>query len=185
MRKTVAVIGNPNVGKTTLFNALTGLSHTTGNYPGVTVERKMGTMRLNGAALDLVDLPGTYSLAARSPDETIVVDVLLGQQEGERHVDAILAVVDATNIERNLYLVSQLREFGKPIVVALNMCDLADKRAITIDTDALSRELGAPFVRICAHKRAGIDALREALARATEHGAAPVEHGPAYPPEML
>lgn len=184
MRKTVAVIGNPNVGKTTLFNALTGLSHSTGNYPGVTVERKVGAMRLNGSTVDLVDLPGTYSLAARSPDEMIVVDVLLGQQAGEQPIDAILAVVDATNLERNLYLVSQLRELGKPLVIALNMCDLADKRQFVIDTESLSKELGAPVVRICAHKRIGLDDLRSALQRVTEQGPANGLSGPVYPDEL-
>ena len=181
MNKIVAVIGNPNVGKTTLFNALTGLTHSTGNYPGVTVERKVGTMRLNGVNADLVDLPGTYSLAARSPDEMIVVDVLLGQQAGERPVDAILAVVDATNLERNLYLVSQLRELGKPLVIALNMCDLADKRRIEIDTASLSVHLGAPAVRICAHRRIGLEELRAALAHAAHHEAVDLAAGPEYP----
>jgi len=181
MPTTIAVIGNPNVGKTTLFNALTGLSQVTGNYPGVTVERKVGTLRINGTTAHLVDLPGTYSLAARSPDEMIVVDVLLSQQAGEDPIDAVLAVVDATNLDRNLYLVSQLKELGKPLVVALNMCDLADKRQIKIDTDVLSRELGAPVMRICANKRIGIDALNAALAAAT-HGAPTVHvNGPEFP----
>jgi ferrous iron transport protein B len=184
MPKTVAVIGNPNVGKTTLFNALTGLSHTTGNYPGVTVDRKVGTMRANGSTIHLVDLPGTYSLAARSPDEMIVVDVLLGQQEGEDKIDAILAVVDATNLERNLYLVSQLREFGRPLVIALNMSDLADKRQIVIDTEKLSNDLGATVVRICARNRTGIDDLRNAIAHAAEHPSTNGVHGPVYPPEL-
>lgn len=181
MAKTIAVIGNPNVGKTTLFNALTGLSQTTGNYPGVTVERKVGSMRLNGATVDLIDLPGTYSLAARSPDEMIVVDVLLGQQQGEKPIDAILAVVDATNLERNLYLVSQLRELGKPLVVALNMSDIADKRHIQIDTEKLSAELGAPAVRVCAHKRVGIDKLRQALTEVTHGSVTDSASGPVYP----
>ncbi|MCC6798116.1 MAG: ferrous iron transport protein B [Candidatus Hydrogenedentes bacterium] len=184
MHKTVAVIGNPNVGKTTLFNALTGLSNSTGNYPGVTVDRKVGAMRVNGATIDLVDLPGTYSLAARSPDEMIVVDVLLGQQAGEQPIDAILAVVDATNLERNLYLVSQLREFNKPLVIALNMCDLADKREIKIDTETLSKELGAEVVRICARSRAGIDELRGAIAEVAESASTNGIHGPSYPEEL-
>ncbi|MDZ4859511.1 MAG: ferrous iron transport protein B [Candidatus Hydrogenedentes bacterium] len=178
---TIAVIGNPNVGKTTLFNALTGLSQVTGNYPGVTVERKIGTIRLNGSTAHLVDLPGTYSLAARSPDEMIVVDVLLSQQTGEDPVDAVLAVVDATNLERNLYLVSQLKELGKPLVVALNMCDLADKRNIAIDTAVLSAELGAPVVRICAHKRVGIDELKTTLTRVIHEPIPPASKGPEFP----
>ena len=176
----IAVVGNPNVGKTTLFNALTGLAHVTGNYPGVTVERKVGAIQLNGAAADLVDLPGTYSLAARSPDEMIVVDVLLGQQQGEQPVDTVLAVVDATNLERNLYLVSQLRELGKPLVIALNMIDLAYKRGIAIDIDRLSKELGAQVVPVCAYRREGVEELKQALLRAAR-GSAPTGGGPDYP----
>ncbi|MCC6696893.1 MAG: ferrous iron transport protein B [Candidatus Hydrogenedentes bacterium] len=181
---TIAVVGNPNVGKTTLFNALTGLAHVTGNYPGVTVERKVGALQLNGTAADLVDLPGTYSLAARSPDEMIVVDVLLGQQAGECPVDAVLAVVDATNLERNLYLVSQVRELGKPLVIALNMIDLARKRGIAINVPRLAQELGAQVVPVCAYKREGIEELKRELLRATR-GPAPAGAGPDYPPALV
>src|SRR5690349_2500991 len=116
----VALIGNPNTGKTTLFNALTGLNQHVGNYPGVTVERKVGTLTLDDkSTIDLVDLPGTYSLAARSPDEMIAVDVLLGQQKGSNKIDAILAIADASNPERNFYLISQLCELNLPVVIAL------------------------------------------------------------------
>jgi len=181
MGATFAVVGNPNVGKTTLFNALTGLSHLTGNYPGVTVERKAGRMRLNGLSAELVDLPGTYSLAARSPDEMVVTDVLLGQAKGEHPVDAVLAVVDATNLERNLYLVSQVQELGKPVVIALNMMDIARKRGIAIDVDRLSKELGLPVVPICAHKRSGVDRLKEALVHAARNGRVQEFRGPQYP----
>jgi ferrous iron transport protein B len=181
-----AVVGNPNVGKTTLFNALTGLSQVTGNYPGVTVERKSGSLKLNGAAAELVDLPGTYSLAAHSPDEMIVVDVLLNQQAGERAIDAILAVVDATNLERNLYLVSQLRDLGKPLVVALNMMDIADERGIRIDAARLSEDVGIPFVPVCASKRRGMDALKEALTQAAHSETSGSNgQGPDYPRELL
>lgn len=183
---TIAIVGNPNVGKTTLFNALTGLSHVTANYPGVTVDRKLGEVTLNGAPAYLVDLPGTYSLAARSPDEMIVVDVLLDQQEGERHIDAVLAVVDAANVERNLYLVSQLREFHKPIVIALNMCDLADLRQIAIDVDQLSRTVGVPVVPVCAHRRVGLDDLRAALKDVLAPAArSELPTGPTFPPELV
>ncbi len=181
----IAVVGNPNVGKTTLFNALTGLAHVTGNYPGVTVERKVGSMRLNGRVACLIDLPGTYSLAARSPDEMIVVDVLLNQQEGEQSVDAVLAVVDATNLERNLYLVSQLRELRKPLVVALNMIDLAERRHIEIDTDRLSGELGARVVGVCAYRRQGMEELREALIEATWSRTCAETRGPEFPEGLL
>lgn len=185
MTPTIALIGNPNVGKTTLFNALTGLKHTTGNYAGVTVERKAGAIRCNGMTGELVDLPGTYSLAAQSPDEMIVFDVLLGQQKGEKPVDAILAVVDATNIDRNLYLVSQVRELGLPLVVAMNMMDIAERRSIQVDAAALSRALGVPVVPICAHNGKGLDHLRTALAEAVKNHPHPPAEGPAFPAELV
>jgi len=181
----IAVVGNPNVGKTTLFNALTGLTQVTGNYPGVTVERKVGQVRLNGASANLVDLPGTYSLAARSPDEMIVADVLLGQQPGEQPIDAILAVVDATNLERNLYLVSQLRELGKPLIVALNMCDLATKQHIDVDSGTLSEQLGAQVVPVCAYRREGIDRLKQAMLDAVTGEATAKKAGPEFPKTLL
>lgn len=185
MAPTIALVGNPNVGKTTLFNALTGLSHTTGNYPGVTVERKAGALRVNGSSAELIDLPGTYSLAAQSPDEMIVFDILLNQQRGEHDVDAILAVVDATNIERNLYLVSQLQDLGKPLVIALNMMDLAARRHIKIDVNTLSESLGVPIVPISAHKSVGLDALRDALAKAIHGEGAPNGHAVQFPNELM
>jgi ferrous iron transport protein B len=185
MMPAVALVGNPNVGKTTLFNALTGLAHTTGNYPGVTVERVAGSVERNGDTMELIDLPGTYSLAAQSPDEMIVFDILLNQQEGEHEVSAIIAVIDATNVQRNLYLVSQLRDLGKPIIVALNMMDLAKSRDITIDVEALSKGLDAPIVPICAHKRDGIDALKEAIFETVASGHAPNGSGPEFPPLLV
>src|SRR6266436_3676825 len=120
---TIALAGNPNAGKTTLFNSLTGLKQKVANYPGVTVERKHGPWRLNGKAADLIDLPGLYSLDATSLDEHIARDVITGDQAGTKKPDAIVAVVDATNLERNLYLVMQLFEFGVPVVIALTMID--------------------------------------------------------------
>ncbi len=163
--RTLALIGNPNTGKTTLFNALTGLAQRAGNYPGVTVEYKVGTLALDGRdALDLIDLPGAYSLAAHSPDEMLAIDVLLGQQQDAPPIDGILAVVDASNLRRNLYLVSQLAEIGLPLVVVLNMEDIAIRRGISIDASALSEALGAPVVPICAHRRQGLDELRRTLA---------------------
>ncbi len=163
--RTVALIGNPNTGKTTLFNALTGLRHKVGNFPGCTVERRTGRASLPGGtdAL-LIDLPGTYSLAARSPDELIAVDVLLGQQAGEQPVDVVLAIVDASSLERNLYLVSQLVELDHPVVVALNMTDVARERRIEIDAPRLAERLGVPVVPIRADRREGLDALKDALA---------------------
>ncbi len=161
---TVALLGNPNTGKTTLFNGLTGLFQRVGNYPGVTVERKVGRMSLaEGLSVNLIDLPGTYSLAANAPDEMIVADVLLGRLPGVRKVDAVLAIVDASNLYRNLYLVSQVLEFGIPTVIALNMTDVADARGIQIDVDVLSRCLGAPVVRVCANRKRGLGDLRVEL----------------------
>lgn len=163
---TVALIGNPNTGKTTLFNALTGLSQQVGNFPGVTVERKIGRMQLDeDRRVDLLDLPGTYSLAAHSPDEMIAVDVLLGQQTGTAPVDAVLAIVDASNLRRNLYLVSQLLETGRPVAVALNMVDIAESRGIQIDARNLSEHLGVPVVPVCAHRRQGTEELRRVAAQ--------------------
>ncbi|MCY3665079.1 MAG: ferrous iron transport protein B [Gemmatimonadetes bacterium] len=163
--RTLALIGNPNTGKTTLFNALTGLTQRAGNYPGVTVEHKVGTVTLDGEdALDLIDLPGAYSLAAHSPDEMLAIDVLLGQQQDAPPIDGILAVVDASNLRRNLYLVSQLAEIDVPLVVALNMGDIAIRRGMRIDASALSEALGVPVVPVLAHRRQGLDELRRTLA---------------------
>jgi ferrous iron transport protein B len=159
VQRVVALIGNPNTGKTTLFNALTGLSQRVGNYPGVTVERKTGHLRLpDGSTAELIDLPGTYSLAAASPDERIAVDVLLHGDAGDR-IDAVIAIVDASNLRRNLYLVSQLLESGHPVVVALNMTDVADARGRGISADSLAERLGVPVVPVVAQKRQGLDRL--------------------------
>src|SRR6266850_7594911 len=125
---TIALAGNPNAGKTTLFNSLTGLKQKVANYPGVTVERKEGPWTLNGKTANLIDLPGLYSLDATSLDEHIASDIIRGEQAGVPKPDAIVAVVDATNLERNLYLVMQLAEFGIPVVVALTMIDVFEKQ---------------------------------------------------------
>src|SRR5947209_13620700 len=147
---TVALVGNPNTGKTTLFNALAGMRQRVGNYPGVTVETKKGQLSWRGQVFELVDLPGTYSLAPRSPDEMVAVDLILGQQEGETRPDVVVAIVDASNLERNLYLTTQALELGLPVVVALNMIDVAQAQGVTIDADRLSRQLGVPVVPIQA-----------------------------------
>lgn len=157
----IAIIGNPNTGKTTLFNALTGLTHKVGNYPGVTVERRSGRMRLPGSVVELIDLPGTYSLAARSPDERIAVDTLL--DDTSERPRALIVVVDASNLERNLYLISQLREFGVPLVVALNMIDSAQRRGLAVDPQALSQALELPVVAVRADRGHGVDALKVAI----------------------
>ncbi|MFH1017877.1 MAG: ferrous iron transport protein B [Pseudomonadota bacterium] len=182
---TIALIGNPNTGKTTLFNALTGLSNRVGNYPGVTVEHKIGNLRLSSGPARVIDLPGTYSLAARSPDEMIAVDVLLGQQKGERPVDLILAILDSSTLERNLYLLSQLREFALPIVGSLNMMDVAEKQGIRIDTDKLSKKLGMPLIPTQADKGKGIVSLVLAVEAALEIPSLrelPESH---FPPEVV
>ncbi|MDA7950198.1 MAG: ferrous iron transport protein B, partial [Pirellulaceae bacterium] len=160
---TVAVLGNPNTGKSTLFNALSGIHQKVGNYPGVTVEKRLGTVTINESTLTLVDLPGTYSLAPRTADEMLSVDVLLGNQSGVNEPDLLLCVVDATNLERNLFLTSQLLDLKKPLVVALNMVDVATKHGVTIDHQRLSDQLGVPVVPIRANRREGIDALKEVI----------------------
>ena len=135
-----------------------------GNYPGVTVEKKVAAIALGGLDCELVDLPGTYSLAPRSPDEMVAVDVLLGRQDGVRPVAAVLSIVDASNLERNLYLLSQVLELGLPTVVALNMVDLARAKGLTIDVELLRKRLGVPVVEVQANRGIGVAELRTALA---------------------
>src|SRR5436305_9838752 len=158
---TVALVGNPNTGKTTLFNALSGLRHRVGNYPGVTVEMKKGRAGSGERAFELIDLPGTYSLAARSPDEMVAVDLLLGRCPGEPRPDVILAIVDASNLDRHLYLVTQLLDLGLPVVVALNMLDVAAGQGVTIDAAKPSERLGLPVLAVQADKGKGVDRLRD------------------------
>ncbi|MFT3785949.1 MAG: ferrous iron transport protein B [Tepidisphaeraceae bacterium] len=162
---TLALAGNPNSGKTTIFNALTGLRQKTGNYAGVTVEKRVGRCRMaDGAFIDIIDLPGTYSLVARSPDERIAVDVLAGRVANTDRPDAVIVVIDASNLQRNLYLLSQFIETGLPIVVALNMMDVAERRGIKVSPDELSRKLGVPVIPVVGHKGKGIDELKKAFA---------------------
>jgi ferrous iron transport protein B len=162
----VAMVGNPNTGKSTLFTALAGVRQRVGNYPGVTVEKKTGHLRHAGRRFELIDLPGTYSLSPRSPDEMVAVDVLLGHGDSAGPPDVVLSIVDASNLERNLFLVSQVLSLGLPAVVALNMVDLARERRVEIDTAALARRLGVPVIAIQANRRVGISALKDALAEA-------------------
>jgi ferrous iron transport protein B len=160
---TVAVIGNPNTGKSTLFTALTGVHSRIGNYPGVTVEKKTGRFTHAGCTVNLVDLPGTYSLSPRSLDEMVSVDVLLGRQPDIGPVDAVLCIVDASNLERNLYVVSQVLDLGLPVVLVLNMWDVAQERGIEIDVKELSRRLNVPAIPCEAHRRRHVDEIRTAL----------------------
>ena len=163
----VAIVGNPNAGKSALFNALTGARQKVGNYPGVTVERHSGRMSLpDGRPIELVDLPGTYGLEPSSPDEEVTRDVLFGCQAGERLPDAMLVVVDASNLDNHLRFVLQLRALGRPMVVALNMVDIATRDGLTIDTDKLSAELGVPVIPTVAVRRRGLDLVGEALSDA-------------------
>lgn len=161
----VALVGNPNAGKSALFNALTGARQKVGNYPGVTVERHSGRMALpDGRPIELIDLPGAYSLDPASPDEQVTRDVLLGRQQGERLPDAILTVVDASNLDNHLRFTLQLIALGLPIVVALNMVDLAERDGLKLDPEALERELGVPVVATVAVRRRGLDALKARMA---------------------
>jgi ferrous iron transport protein B len=160
----LALVGNPNCGKTALFNLLTGSRQKVANYAGVTVERKEGVLRTpSGRRLAVLDLPGTYSLTPHSPDEQVTCDVLAGRLAGERRPDLILAVVDATHLPRQLRLVLGLMRQGLPVVVALNMTDLARARGIHVDAEALSKALGVPVVTTVAVKSGGADALLELL----------------------
>jgi ferrous iron transport protein B len=172
---TVALVGNPNTGKSTLFTALAGVRQHVGNYPGVTVEKKTGRMNFDGAHFLLVDLPGTYSLAPRSPDEMVAVDILLHRHTDEARPDAVLCVVDAGNIDRNLYLVSQTLELGLPTVVALNMIDVASERGTKIDVAKLRERLGVPIVEIQANRGIGIDELKRTLKAASDAGPPKIE----------
>ncbi|HSQ56293.1 MAG TPA: ferrous iron transport protein B, partial [Gemmata sp.] len=176
---TVALVGNPNTGKSTLFNALSGLRQRVGNYPGVTVEMKKGQFTANGTAIDLIDLPGTYSLAARSPDEMVAVDLLLGRRPEEPRPDVVLSIVDATNLDRHLYLASQLLDLGEPVVVAVNMTDAAAAQGIKIDYVKLAEQLGVTVIPIQANRGIGVEALGKAILNAAEEGRPPA--GPIFP----
>ncbi len=161
----VALVGNPNAGKTSLFNALTGARQKVGNYPGVTVERKSGRLALpDGRTAELIDLPGTYSLTPRSPDEAVTRDAVLGHLKGEKRLDAIVAVIDATNLRNHLRFVLELRRLGLPMIVALNMIDLAERDGTEVDIAQLAKILGIPVVATVAVRRRGLADLGEQLA---------------------
>lgn len=168
----VAIAGNPNTGKTTLFNRLTGLSAKVGNYPGVTVDRESGQLALPHGRVEVLDVPGTYSLTARSAEEQIAIAAICGLSPMERP-DAVVLVVDATQLTRNLYLVLQVIETDVPVLVALNMTDMLAARGLRIDTAALAAELGVPVVAVSGQKNTGLEELKgalDALLARPEHG---------------
>jgi ferrous iron transport protein B len=154
----IALAGNPNSGKTTLFNVLTGSNQHVGNWPGKTIEKRSGRLSALNTEFEVVDLPGTYSLAAASPEESVARDYLL-----EETPDVVVLVVDATNLERNLYLTVQVLELGIPAVVALNMADTAEVRGLQIDHDLLAERLGVSVISTVARRRRGIDDLIDAV----------------------
>ncbi len=160
---TVAIIGNPNVGKTELFNRLTGMKQHVGNWPGVTVEKKTGTFTWGGEEIEVVDLPGTYSLATTAKDELISRNYIL-----EERPDVVVNIVDATSLERNLYLTLLLLELEANLVLALNRWDMVRERGIVIETEKLSEMLGVPLVCTVAPRGEGVEELKEAILRATK-----------------
>ncbi len=178
----VALLGNPNTGKSTLFNALTGMQVRVGNYPGVTVEKKVGRIPYQDQVIELIDLPGTYSLSPRTLDELVTVDVLLGRQPDVGIVDAVVCIVDASNLERNLYLVSQVLDLGLPTVVVLNMWDVARARQVSIDVEGLRQRLGIPVIVCEAHHRMGVDDVRRTIA--LSHTLAAAKPPKPFPPEF-
>lgn len=172
-QREIALVGNPNTGKTTLFNRLTGARQRVGNYAGVTVEKKTGVTRIprtgttNGAAeekVTVIDLPGTYSLAASSDDERVVIDVLMGRMEATARPNVVVCVVDATNLMRNIFLASQVADIGLPIVIALNMSDAAREQGLHINAELLSERLGVPVVPTVASRGEGLDQLKSTIA---------------------
>lgn len=174
----IALVGNPNAGKSALFNALTGARQKVGNYPGVTVERKIGQMDLDdGRTIDVVDLPGTYSLDAKSPDEVVTRNAVFGYQSSERPPNLLVIVVDAANLDNHLRFALELIALGRPCVVALNMVDLATRDGLELDANRLAEDLGVPVIPTVAVRRRGLDHLRAAIAAALPaHSAPPPVH---------
>ncbi|HBN76940.1 MAG TPA: ferrous iron transport protein B, partial [Planctomycetaceae bacterium] len=165
----IAVIGNPNTGKSTLFNALAGMNAQVGNYPGVTVEKKVGRFRFEGREIQLIDLPGTYSLSPRTADEMVSVRVLLGTQKKAEPIHGVICIVDATHLDRNLYLFSQILDLGIPAILVLNMWDEVLKRDIAINVQELENRLGVKVVPTSARKGIGLDKLKSEIVSLVEN----------------
>ena len=158
----VALLGNPNIGKTTLFNSLCGLNQKTGNYPGVTIDKKIGTFSIEDKTVEIIDLPGINSLYPKSKDEELVVDYLVNGNEGVAP-DKLIVLASALNLKRTLYLVDQVRDLDRPMILAINMQVMAEKRGIFVDADKLSAELGIPVVLLDAKDKKGFDKLKVAI----------------------
>ncbi|MFC4294965.1 ferrous iron transporter B [Novosphingobium tardum] len=168
--RTAALVGNPNAGKSALFNALTGARQKIANYPGVTVERKAGRMLLpSGEPVELVDLPGSYGLDPTSPDEAVTRRVILGEMEGEARPDVLIVVLDASNLEQHLVFAQEVIELGRPVVVSLNMVDLAERDGLVLDPGALAEALGVPVIPTVAVRRRGLVELAAAVGEAELH----------------
>ena len=161
----LALVGNPNAGKTTLFNALTGLRAKTANFPGTTVEQKIGKVTIGRQEITLVDLPGLYGLESSAPEEKLASDAVRGRLAGQAMPDAVLVVVDATNLERNLFLAGEVLELKRPVIIALNMMDMAEREGIRIDVEKLRAELGRVVVPVAARSGEGIAELRREMER--------------------
>ena len=176
-----ALVGNPNAGKSALFNALTGARQKIANYPGVTVERKSGRLMLpSGEPVELIDLPGSYSLNPSSPDEEVTRDVVLGRMAGQAQPDVLVIVLDASNLEQHLVFAQEMLELGRPTVVALNMVDLAERDGLVLDPAALASALGVPVIPTVAVRRRGLAELTAAVAALRDAPADALATPPAY-----
>ncbi|MDZ7720705.1 MAG: ferrous iron transport protein B [Balneolaceae bacterium] len=175
---TIALVGNPNTGKSTLFNALTGLKQKIANYPGVTVEKKVGYATIGGKQFRIVDLPGTYSLNPKQIDERITYQVLAGKYEHEPEPDLVIVMADASNLDRNLYLVSQIMDLGIPVIVVLSMVDVAEERGIEINADKISKGFGVPVLPMVTKNEKEVQKLRDYLSSHTLNASKPLQWNP-------